>query len=155
MTQKVEVTEVKQKVGKAGRKGNKKGIGTAVDATSAANSAKVEGAGTITTALRKVLSEATCGFCNNPLDNNSEGATVVPVKGKKVPKDVDGQFIYESPGQPKGTMAGVLCGTCSQLAKDTRYIKPDGTSYIDVKHVLVVRKSGGIANIPVSDLEQV
>jgi len=152
-TQTVDVKEVKKEVSKAAKKGNKKGIGTGVDANSAAKSAKAD-TDAVPAALKKVLAEATCGFCNNSLANNSEGATVVPVQGKKIPK-VDGQFIYETPGQAKGTMAGVLCGSCSQLANDARYIKPDGTSYIDVKHVLVVRKGGGVANIPVSDLDYI
>jgi len=156
-TAKVEVKGKNLKEG--GKKGRGKTTGRNTGVSRADNKNVDDGSygeketGKVPAAMKKVLSQARCGFCDNPMADNSEGARVVPVKGKKIPKDEEGQYIYESPGATSGQMVGVLCSTCAKMADDPRYVKPDGNSYVDIKKVLVVRRNGEIANIRVIELD--
>lgn len=154
-TQSIEVKESSDNdKGVGGKRGRRAGK-TPTGQTASRNEAYTEKeTGKVPAALKKVLDQARCGFCDNPMSWNSEGARVVEVEGRKLPKDeVDGQYLYESPGaSAKGKMVGVLCSTCARQADDPRYRKPDGTSAIDVRHVIVVRKNGEVVNMPLREL---
>lgn len=104
------------------------------------------GAGTV---LNRRREEILCGFCNNPM-TMTENVNVVEVKGIHAPKAEDGSYLWESPGVAPGKVAGVLCDTCTALSETV--LKVDGTSAVDIKHVVALRPDGTIRMINVRDL---
>lgn len=95
--------------------------------------------------IAKMKDQATCGFCGVSMRFGGQ-PTVVPVKGKKVPKDAKGQYLFKSPGaESEGTLAGVLCEMCARNAAQS-------PGAVDIKTVIAVYRNGNIANIPVRNI---
>ena len=98
-----------------------------------------------------------CSFCNNPM-TMSKKMNYEPVEGLKVPKE-SGQFIYSTPkgvnvqGGKEGKYVAVFCDDCKELAKNNK--KPDGSSAVDAKSVIVVSNKDpnkSIRQMPISDI---
>lgn len=127
-----DLSETKKKGGK-GKKGEKKGSHS--------------------TALAKFRDKIRCGMCNN-LMTQSKNVNAFEIKGKKVPKRVDGQPAFKSPGASSQWKAvGVLCDDCIKVSETTGK-RADGTSAVDIKQAIAVREDGSVTMINISDLPE-
>lgn len=100
--------------------------------------------------LGKYREQMRCSMCNNPM-TMTKGIHVQEVKGKKIPRGLDGRALWESPGVAKGKMAGVLCDDCLRFSKTS--VSVDGkSSGVDIKTVVAVRKDGSVSMVKVADL---
>jgi len=102
--------------------------------------------------LAELKEKTTCGFCANPM-LMSDGVNVIEIKGKKPPKDLDGNYRWTSPSVAEGKVAGVICDTCKAQASNPTTQKQDGSgSYIDLKFAIAVYPDSTVRNIPVNML---
>jgi hypothetical protein len=96
--------------------------------------------------LAKIRDQTTCGFCGVNMRFGGQ-PLVVPVKGKKIPKDAKGQYRFRSPGaESEGTLAGVLCELCARNAA----VSPGA---VDIKTVIAIERDGTVVNLPVKNLQ--
>lgn len=129
--------------GKKGKKSSKKKSGESEDKATESGIYKAR----YNSELAKNKDKINCGNCNNPM-NFSADVTVVPVEGKKIPKNDKGEYSFRSPGASKNEeMVGVLCDTCMTHGKAS------GTmAAVTIKSIVAVGKDGNIRNIRVKDL---
>ena len=97
--------------------------------------------------LAKNRDKIRCSNCGNSMTASGD-MTVVPVDGKKIPKNKEGKYKYRSPGASKDDeMVGVFCDTCMIMGKSAGTMSAN-----TIKTVVAMDKDGNIQNLRVRDL---
>lgn len=102
--------------------------------------------------LSQLREKIQCGFCGNPM-TMTVNMHVIEIKGKKPPKDLDGEYRWTSPGVGEGKVSGVICDSCARAAGDPAIQKQDGSGpYVDLKYGIAEYPDGTVRMIPVNAL---
>jgi hypothetical protein len=95
--------------------------------------------------LAKNRDKIRCGNCSQTMTGE---ITVVPVEGKKIPKNKEGKYRFRSPGASKDDeMVGVLCETCMTHGKASGTLAAN-----TIKTIVAIGQDGNVQNIRVRDL---
>ena len=84
-----------------------------------------------------------CGSCNNLMTQSSK-INWHEVKGKKIPKNAEGDYVYSSPEMAEGKVGTALCDDCLQ-----RMEKNESFTRINTA---VVERDGEYTNVPVASM---
>ena len=84
-----------------------------------------------------------CGGCNNLMTQSNKN-NWTEIKGKKVPKGDDGEYLYSSPEMPEGKVGTVLCSDCKLRSEN-----PNSGFRI---HSAIIERRGELTNVPITDI---